>query len=80
VSDWLEETAARVAAAAGDDASAYALTDDDKTALLDLARVAARDSGERMNAPLLTYLAGLAHARHPELSLDDLVDAAVGKS
>jgi hypothetical protein len=31
--------------------------------LLDLARIAAHDSGRRTNAPLLCYLVGLARAR-----------------
>ena len=33
------------------------------SALLDLARVAAHDSGDRTNAPLATYLVGLAAGR-----------------
>ena len=35
--------------------------------LLDLARVAAHDSGERTNAPLLCYLVGVAVGRGAEL-------------
>jgi hypothetical protein len=35
----------------------------DRRTLLDLARVAAHDSGERTNAPLLCYLLGIAVAR-----------------
>jgi hypothetical protein len=39
----------------------------DVRTLLDLARVAAHDSGERTNAPLLCYLVGLAVGRGAEL-------------
>jgi hypothetical protein len=46
--------------------------------LLELARIAAHESGERINAPLLCYLVGLVHARR-DGELADLVDAAVGK-
>jgi hypothetical protein len=36
------------------------LTDDEQKTLLDLARIAAHDGGERTNAPLLCYLLGRA--------------------
>jgi hypothetical protein len=36
------------------------LTDDEQKTLLDLARIAAHDGGERTNAPLLCYLLGHA--------------------
>jgi len=39
------------------------LSDGDEAELLDLARIAAHESGERTNAPLLCYLLGLAAAR-----------------
>ena len=39
------------------------LTPDDARILLDLARAAAHDSGQRTNAPLLCYLVGLAAAK-----------------
>jgi len=39
------------------------LSPGDVRALLAVARVAAHDSGERTNAPLLCYLIGLAAAR-----------------
>jgi hypothetical protein len=50
----------------------------DADALLDLARVAAHESGDRRNAPLLCYLVGLAAAR-TGTSVDDLA-AAVRRS
>src|SRR4029078_13618661 len=46
--------------------------------LLELARLAAHDSGERINAPLLCYLVGLARGRGGA-ELSALVDATVGK-
>ena len=36
------------------------LTEDEQKTLLDLARIAAHDGGERTNAPLLCYLLGRA--------------------
>ena len=46
------------------------LSDEDAATLLDLARIAAHDSGERTNAPLLCYLVGRAQG---DASLDDQV-------
>jgi hypothetical protein len=54
------------------------LTVDEHTAatVLALARIAAHMSGQRTNAPLLSYLAGLAVARGA--SIDDLAEALRG--
>lgn len=51
------------------------MTVDEHTAatVLDLARIAAHTSGERTNAPLLSYLAGLAVAQGA--NIDDLAAA-----
>ena len=76
---WLQQARDRVAAAVGDDAGAYELSQEEIEELLELARVAAHESGERINAPLLCYLVGLAHGRRGG-ELADLVDAAVGAS
>jgi hypothetical protein len=46
--------------------------------LLDLARVAAHDSGERTNAPLLCYLLGVAVGRGADL--DEVSEALVRTS
>jgi Domain of unknown function (DUF6457) len=46
----------------------------DVDALLELARIAAHESGDRKNAPLVCYLAGLAAARNG-MSIDELVTA-----
>jgi hypothetical protein len=76
---WLEEARGKLADAVGEDLSAYGLTRADMDELLELARIAAHESGERTNAPLLCYLVGLAHGRHGG-DLADLVDATVGTS
>jgi hypothetical protein len=78
VSEWLDKAGSRLAEAAGDDSAAYGLSAADVEALLDLARVAAHDSDERTNAPLVCYLLGLARGRHPELGLGDLATKASG--
>ena len=76
---WLEEARGRLAEAVGEEAEGYDLTRLQMDELLELARIAAHESGERTNAPLICYLVGLAHGRHGG-DLGDLVDAAVGTS
>ena len=76
--DWLSAARDRLAAAAGDEPSALALSQVEIDELLELARIAAHDSGERINAPLLCYLVGLARGRTGG-DLTALVDATVGK-
>jgi Domain of unknown function (DUF6457) len=76
---WLDDARAKLAQAVGEDPAAYDLTQAQADELLDLARIAAHDSGERTSAPLLCYLVGLAHGRHGG-DLSDLVDATVGTS
>jgi hypothetical protein len=71
VDAWLTQ----VAEAAGLDTTA--LSAQDEETLLDLARIAAHDSGDRTNAPLLCYLLGLAAGSRR--SLDELA-AAVRRS
>jgi hypothetical protein len=63
VDAWLSSARDAVAAAAGVPAGELELTSDDTRVLLDLARVAAHESGQRTNAPLLCYLVGLAAAK-----------------
>lgn len=75
---WLSSARDRLAQATGEDASALELSEADSQELLELARVAAHESGERTNAPLLCYLAGLAHGRRGG-DLADIVDSVVGK-
>jgi len=64
---WLTTARGAVAEAAGVDPAALDLSDEDVTTLLDLARIAAHDSGERTNAPLLCYLVGRAQASGADL-------------
>ncbi len=58
---------------AADALGAESLTDADAQTLLELARLAAHESGDRTNAPLLCYLLGLAAGSGK--SLDELADA-----
>jgi Domain of unknown function (DUF6457) len=60
VDAWLTTARDALAEAAGVEPEALDLTDSDVDALLDLARIAAHDSGDRTNAPLLCYLVGRA--------------------
>jgi Domain of unknown function (DUF6457) len=76
---WLEEARGKLAEAVGEEHAAYDLTRAEMDELLELARIAAHESGERTNAPLICYLVGLAHGRHGG-ELADLVDATVGTS
>lgn len=77
VDEWLEDARAKLAAAIGEDPSAYDLEQEGVDALLELARIAAHESGERTNAPLISYLVGLAHGRHPSKTLSDLIGETV---
>jgi hypothetical protein len=76
--EWLESARDRIAAASGTGAGELGLTDDDVTALLDLARVAAHESGDRRNAPLVCFLVGLALGRNPESDLASLAREGSG--
>jgi hypothetical protein len=78
VDDWLSSARDRLADASGEPPEGLALSQTDTDELLELARIAAHESGERINAPLLCYLVGLARGR-TGADLDALVDAAVGK-
>ena len=62
--EWLK----RVAAAIGADET---LTGEEADALLKIARIAAHDSDDRRNAPLLTYLIGRSRG---ERSLDEILE------
>jgi hypothetical protein len=78
VHEWLEAASGRLASEAGAASGELALDQGQIDELLELARVAAHESGERINAPLVCYLVGLAHGRRGG-ALDDLVDAVIGK-
>ena len=68
--DWFDETAGALAEAAGLHPGDLDLPDDVRDEILDLARIASHDSGDRINAPFLSYALGYAVARGA--SLDDL--------
>jgi hypothetical protein len=69
---WLSDARDALAQASGVPAEQLELDDDAVATLLELARVAAHESGERTNAPLLCYLVGRAQGG---ASLDELADA-----
>ena len=69
---WLEQARNSLAEASGLPADELELTDEEVATLLDLARIAAHDSGERTNAPLLCYLVGRARGG---AGLETLADA-----
>jgi hypothetical protein len=73
VDSWLTAARDAVAHVAGVDAASLDLTAADEAMILDLARIAAHDSGERTNAPLLCYLVGQATAGGA--SLQSVADA-----
>jgi hypothetical protein len=70
---WLTDARDALAAAAGLRPDELELTEEEATTLLDLARIAAHESGERTNAPLLCYLVGRAHGGATLASLADAV-------
>jgi hypothetical protein len=72
VDAWLLEARDALAAAAGVPPEELELDDEQTRTLLDLARIAAHDSGERTNAPLLCYLVGRAQGG---ADLETLADA-----
>ena len=69
---WLSDARDALAQASGVPAERLELDGEAVRELLELARVAAHDSGERTNAPLLCYLVGRAQ---DGASLDELADA-----
>jgi hypothetical protein len=69
---WLSDARDALARRSGVPTERLELDDEAVRELLELARVAAHDSGERTNAPLLCYLVGRAQ---DGASLDDLADA-----
>lgn len=70
---WLTAARDAVADATGADASSLELSQADEAAILELARIAAHESGARTNAPLLCYLVGRAMTEG--VSLDAIADA-----
>jgi hypothetical protein len=70
VNEWLSRRADALAEGTGIDRDALELSPEEIDGLLQLAGLAARDSGARTNAPLLCYLLG--RARPGAASLDEL--------
>ena len=75
MSEWLENARQSLAEAVAESGADYELSQADIERLLDLARVAAHDSGDRTNAPLISYLVGLARGRYPDRTLEELIAA-----
>lgn len=73
--DWLEEARQRLESVEG--AGGLALSSKEAELLLQLARIAAHDSGERTNAPLVCFLVGLAVGRSTA-TLETAVEIALG--
>ena len=69
MNDWLT----KVAAAIGSDEQ---LSDEDADALLRIARIAAHDSDDRRNAPLLAYLIGRSRGDRPLGEILDVVKSS----
>jgi Domain of unknown function (DUF6457) len=72
VDAWLKGARDAVAEAAGIRPAELELDDEAEQTLLDVARIAAHESGERTNAPLLCYLLGRAEGK---ADLDELAAA-----
>jgi hypothetical protein len=79
VDQWLTDARDAVAGAAGLRPDELELSSEASQQLLELARIAAHESGERTNAPLLCYLAGRAQERGG-VGLDELLDAVRSSS
>ena len=71
---WLAGVTESIADATALDATDLELSPDQIRELLDVARVASHESGERVNAPLLCFVLGVVHARG--VSFEDAVQAA----
>jgi hypothetical protein len=66
MSEWLGAAADAIARKVGIDRANLDLSTDDRETILELAALAAHESGARLNAPLLCYLLGRA-SREAEL-------------
>ncbi len=66
--DWYDETAAAISEASGIAIDDLKLSEELRTELLDLARIASHHSGQRINAPFISYALGIAAARGVPLS------------
>jgi hypothetical protein len=71
--DWLTAARDAIADVADVDPASLALSEAETAAILELARIAAHESGARTNAPLLCFLVG--RAATGGVSLDAIADA-----
>jgi len=71
---WLTDVTEAIADSTALDATDLTLSPDQIRELLDIARVASHESGERINAPLLCFVLGLVQARG--VAFDDAMQAA----
>jgi Domain of unknown function (DUF6457) len=74
VNEWLGRARDAIADASGVPRGELELDDGTQATLLELARIAAHDGGDRTNAPLLCYLLGVAQGRSAK-TLDELARA-----
>jgi hypothetical protein len=77
VDPWLSSAVDALATATGVPRASLDLSDAEVERLLDLARVAAHESGERVNAPLICYLVGRSVAASGK-TLEDVAAAVPG--
>jgi hypothetical protein len=77
VDPWLSSVVDVIASSPGVPRESLDLSDADVERLLDLARVAARESGEPTNAPLICYLVGRSVAASGK-TLEDVAAAVPG--
>jgi hypothetical protein len=67
--DWYDETLEALAGAPGVNVDELRLEPALREEILDLARIASHDSGQRTNAPLICYALGFAVARGASLDV-----------
>jgi hypothetical protein len=77
VTDWLDDARDRLEGGVAD-AGELVLSSRDAERLLELARIAAHESGERTNAPLVCFLVGLAVGRG-NATVEEAVELALAR-
>ncbi|MCA1830986.1 MAG: hypothetical protein LC663_05695 [Actinobacteria bacterium] len=75
---WLDDVTLEIAETSGVDIALLRLTTDEISDLLDVARIASHTSGERINAPLLCYVLGVARAH--SASFEELIETIQKRS
>lgn len=77
MTDWLDDARDRLEGGVAD-AGELVLSSRDAERLLELARIAAHESGERTNAPLVCFLVGLAVGRG-NATVEEAVELALAR-